>query len=107
MDRLLHTPQERRIGGHYPENQVILSEDAIVSIASAEHVADYRLKLRFSDGFERTVDFEQFLGTSTNPMIRAYLDIDKFTSFRVEHGDLIWDDYGLGFPIADLYEDKI
>ncbi len=40
-------------------------------------------------------------------MIRAYLDPQKFTNFTLEYGNLMWDDYGLCFPIADLYENNI
>jgi hypothetical protein len=44
---------------------------------------------------------------SRNPLIREYLKSERFNNFRVEDGDLIWDDYGLCFPIADLYENRI
>ena len=84
-----------------------LSEDAIIEIEGAEHISDYKLKLHFSDGTERVIDFEPFLRSSRNPMIRAYLEREKFVNFRVEYGDLVWDDYGLCFPIADLYENRI
>lgn len=107
MDRLLHTPQADRVETDYAENQVTLPDGAVVDIVGAERVSDYELKLRFSDGFERVIDFERFLKASRNPMIRAYLDPKKFGSFRLEHGDLLWDDYDLCFPIADLYEGRI
>jgi hypothetical protein len=84
-----------------------LLKGAIINIQSAERIADYKLRLTFSDGAERTIDFEPFLRASSNPQIRAYLDAVRFASFRIEDGDLIWDDYGLCFPIADLYEDKV
>jgi hypothetical protein len=84
-----------------------LSADAIVDIVQADRTSDYKLRLHFSDGVERIVDFEPFLQSSSNPLIRAYLDRGKFAKFRIEHGDLIWDDYGLCFPIADLYENRI
>ena len=84
-----------------------LSEDAVIEIFGAEHISDYKLKLHFSDGMERVIDFESFLRSSRNPMIRAYLEREKFGKFRLEYGDLVWDDYGLCFPIADLYENKI
>ena len=83
---------------------MILSDGAIVEITSAEYVADYKLRLRFSDGKERLVDFEPFLRDSLNPMIRVYLDLEKFKHFTVEYGDLHWNDYDLCFSIADLYE---
>lgn len=84
-----------------------LPEDAIVSIESAKHVGDYRIDLKFSDGVRQIVDFGPFLKRSTNPMIKAYLASEAFTRFVVKDGDLIWDDYELCFPVADLYEGNI
>jgi hypothetical protein len=86
---------------------VSLPEGAVIEIIRAEQVSAYRLRLHFSDGESRLVDFEPFLQESRNPMIRAYLDPKKFASFRLEYGDLVWNDYGLCFPIADLYENRI
>ena len=86
---------------------MILSDDAVINIVGAESVSDYKLKLYFSDGIERIIDFGPFLQKSRNPMIRAYLDPKKFANFRLEYGDLIWDEYGLCFPVADLYENRI
>jgi len=45
--------------------------------------------------------------SSLNPLIRAYLDLDKFKNFSIEYGNLFWNDYDLCFPIADLYEGRI
>ena len=86
---------------------MILSEDAVIEIQSAEYRADYKLWLQFSDDQERLVDFEPFLRRSRNPMIRAYLDVEKFKQFSLVYGDLQWNDYDLCFPIADLYEGRI
>ena len=88
-------------------DQIMLSEGAVIAIVRAEQVADYKLKLSFSDGAERGIDFEPFLRRSRNPRIRAYLDPQKFANFTLEYGNLMWDDYGLCFPIADLYENNI
>jgi len=84
-----------------------LSEGAVIEIVRAERLSDYKLRIYFSDGAERIVDFEPFLTSSQNPMIRTYLDPQKFANFQLDHGDLLWDDYGLCFPIADLYEGKV
>ena len=86
---------------------MILPEDAVIDIARVEQASDYKLKLYFSDGMERIIDFEPFLRGSRNPMIREYLDPKKFANFRLEYGELVWNDYGLCFPIADLYENRI
>lgn len=86
---------------------MMLSEGAVIDIVRVEQVSEYKLKLSFSDGVERVIDFEPFLRRSRNPMIRVYLDPRKFADFRLEYGNLMWNDYGLCFPIADLYENNI
>ncbi|MCE2690698.1 MAG: DUF2442 domain-containing protein [Betaproteobacteria bacterium] len=74
----------------------------VVNITSATQVGSFSLRLLFDDGTERVVDFESFLRRSRHPDIRAYLQPDKFGSFRLEHGDLVWGDWDLCFPISDL-----
>jgi hypothetical protein len=86
---------------------MILLQKMIIEILSAQYIEGYKIALAFSDGKKITVDFEPFLQKSTNPWIRRYLDLEKFKGFSLEYGDLIWDDYDLCFPIADLYEGGI
>ena len=78
-----------------------------IDLVCAEGLSDYKLKLCFSDGTDRVLDFEPFLHKSQNPMIRAYLDPQKFAGYWIDHGDLIWNDYGLCFPVADLFEGRL
>ena len=78
-----------------------------LSIVKAEYIKDYKIKLVFSDGKENTINFEPFLNSSGNPMTRKFLDLNEFKKFKIEYGDLIWNDYELCFPIIDLYEDNI
>ena len=87
-----------------------MSFPEIVNIEHVEHVGgrgSYVLRLHFSDGTSREVDFKTFLDTSKNPLIRAYLDPELFATYALKYGDLVWGDYELCFPIADLYEGKI
>ncbi len=86
---------------------MILLEDLVIDLESAEYVEDYKLRLQFSVGQKRIIDFEPFLRNSLNPLISKYLALDKFKKFSVEYGDLFWDDYDLCFPVADLYEGQI
>lgn len=86
---------------------MILPENLVINIETAEYVEDYNLRLEFSDGQERIIDFGPFLQNSLNPMIRKYLDLEMFKDFSLEYGDLVWGDYDLCFPIADLYEARI
>ena len=76
----------------------------VISIEKAEYINDYKISLLFSDGTRKIVDFEPFLQSSSNPMTTKFLKIDKFIDFTIDHGDLVWNDYELCFPIWDLYE---
>jgi hypothetical protein len=80
---------------------------AVLEIVQVKYLTGYVLRLTFKDGTVRRVDFEPFLRHSQHPAIRAYLDLAKFKSYRLEHGDLLWGDYDLCFPMADLYHGVI
>jgi hypothetical protein len=89
------------------EAPVKLVEGIGLDVVQAEHAGAHQLRLGFSDGTERIVDLGPFLDSSAHPAIRSFLAPDKFASFRVEQGDLLWGDYDLCFPVADLYEGRV
>ena len=78
-----------------------------IEIIDAQYLDNYRIKLHFSDDKEQIVDFRIFLENSTNPTTSKYLGLDLFKQFKIEYGDLIWNDYELCFPIIELYENTI
>jgi hypothetical protein len=80
---------------------------ATLNITVVEQVDDYALRLSFDEGTVQTVDFKPFLSISRHPDIRTYLDPARFAAFRIEYGELVWGDYDLCFPIADLYQNKL
>ena len=79
----------------------------LIDIRSAKYIVDFAIRVFFSDGFNRLVDFKPFLETSLHPSIRKYLDEDRFKQFEIVDGNLNWNDYDLIFPIGDLYEGKL
>jgi hypothetical protein len=79
----------------------------VINIVRAEPTGEYRLRLCFDDGTEQVVDFQPFLSHSSNPEIRAWLAPERFSTFRIEYGELVWGDYELCFPIIDLYRNCI
>ena len=79
----------------------------VISINKAEYKSEYKIYLRFSDEVEQTIDFAPFLLKSLNPMTKKYLDKSEFSKFKIEYGDLIWNDCEMCFPIWDLYNGKI
>ena len=79
----------------------------ITNITRVEQAGDYCLRLWFDDGSEQTVDFGPFLRDAQHPDVRAFLEPDKFRTFRLEQGDLLWGDYELCFPVADLHANNL
>jgi hypothetical protein len=79
----------------------------IIEIKSADYIGDFAIRVFFSDGFVRLVDFKPFLKSSLHPSIRKYLDEAKFIDFRIIDGNINWNDYDLIFPIEDLYQGKL
>jgi hypothetical protein len=78
-----------------------------IQIKSARYIGDFAIRVSFSDGFNRLVDFKPFLEISLHPSIRTYLDEAKFKNYEIVDGNLNWNDYDLIFPIEDLYEGKL
>ncbi len=79
----------------------------VISILEVVYKGDYKINFLFSDGVERTIDFESFLKKSKNSMTNKYLNKELFKSFSIEYGDIIWNDYELCFPIWDLHNGEI
>lgn len=79
----------------------------VINVVSATLVGPYRLQLVFDDGIVKEVDFGPFLSRARHPEIRAFLDVARFGTFHIEHGELIWGDYELCFPVIDLYTNQI
>jgi len=76
-------------------------------VKEAKYVPKYKVAINFNDGVRRVVDFGPFLKKATNPMLTKYRSLKEFKSFRIDHGDLMWGDYDMIFPISDLREGKI
>lgn len=79
----------------------------VINIVSVTQIDKYKLRLSFDDGVVQDVDFGKFLNKAPHPDIRAYLEENRFNTFRLEHGELVWGDYDLCFPIMGLYLNQI
>jgi hypothetical protein len=79
----------------------------LIGIKSAKYIGDFAIRIFFSDGFNRLVDFKPFLEISLHPAIRKYLDEGKFKHFDIIDNNLNWNNYDLIFPIDDLYQGKL
>lgn len=82
-------------------------QDDVIEIKAANYIGDFAIRLLFSDGTKRLVDFKPFLETSLHPSIRKYLDETRFMQFDIVDGNLNWNNYDLIFPLEDLYKGEI
>jgi Protein of unknown function (DUF2442) len=78
-----------------------------LEITGAKYVSGYKIRLTFNDGTVRIMDFGPFLAKALKPDTADYHDLRKFKAFRIEDGDLIWGDYQMIFPIADLHRGEL
>ncbi|MGD1085605.1 MAG: DUF2442 domain-containing protein [Verrucomicrobiota bacterium] len=78
-----------------------------LEITEAKYLYGYQVRLTFNDGTVRIMNFEPFLRRAHNPDITQYRQMRKFKSFRLDYGELMWGDYEMIFPIADLYRGEI
>lgn len=86
---------------------MIITEHKLIEITQVEYLGDYRLRLSFSDCSIRDIDFAPLLRQSTHPEFRKYLDAELFKAYTFEDGELMWGDFDLIFPIADIYSGHI
>ena len=78
-----------------------------LSIEEAQYLDKYKIKLKFNDGKESIIDLSNFISNSQHPDIQKYKDENLLKNFKLEYGEIQWNDYELAFPIYDLYQGKI
>jgi hypothetical protein len=78
-----------------------------IDIKSGRYIGDFAIRIYFSDGVSKLVDFKPFLESSLHPSIRKYLDESKFKEYKIIDGNLNWNDYDMIFPIEDLYKGRV
>jgi hypothetical protein len=78
-----------------------------LEIVQADYLSGYKIRLSFSDGLVRVMDFEPFLRKAMNPDITKYRQLRNFKKFHLHFGDLMWGDFDMIFPITDLHRGEI
>jgi Protein of unknown function (DUF2442)/Putative addiction module component len=84
-----------------------VNETKYLRITDAEYVSGHKISLTFNDGLVRVMDFGPFLRKAMNPQTTKFRSLRKFKMFHLQHGDLMWGDYDMIFPIEDLYRGEI
>jgi len=61
-------------------------------VAQVEALANFRLRVRFLDGTEGTVDMNGVVHSPAAGVFAALSDADRFAQLFVEHGAVTWPD---------------
>ncbi|WP_420576496.1 DUF2442 domain-containing protein [Ekhidna sp.] len=78
-----------------------------LAIKSAHYIGDFAIRISFTDGTEKMVDFKPFLNANKHPEIKKYEKEERFKQFKIVNGNLDWNDFELCFPLSDLYHNTI
>jgi hypothetical protein len=80
---------------------------SVLFVKSAKHLKSHILEIEFSNGEHRVIDFAPFIFSVGHPDYERYKSEAGFLDFKIEDGNLNWDDYTMIFPVEDLYAGKL
>lgn len=93
--------------GFESTTEFYIVDGKIIEIKSVKYIGDFAVRISFSDGVNKLVDFRPFLESSLHPSIRKYFDESRFREYQIIDGNLNWSDYDMIFPIEDLYQGRV
>ena len=62
----------------------------ILNIVKADYIRDYKIKIYFNDGLEKTIDLKTYIKEKKHPFFQPLKQVDEFKKFKV-HKTLFWD----------------
>ena len=75
-----------------------------IHVTAADYLSGYKILVKFNDGTQQVVNFEDFLMANPHPQHNEYLDNNKFRQFRIEKGTIVWgEDWDMIFPVEQLH----
>lgn len=75
----------------------------MIWVESAVHLGEYRLRLRFNDGTEGTVDLREIVCHDPRPVFRQASDLEVFRRFKVDMDTVVWE-HGLDLAPEFLHD---
>jgi len=73
-----------------------------IKIINAMYLGEYKILLTFNDNHTRIIDYSDLLNSSPYKNERKFINIELFQQFKLELGDLIWNDYDMCFQAKNL-----
>lgn len=75
-----------------------------LAVTNAKWLNAYVIKILFSDDTEKEVDFGPYLATHSHPYIDPFKDPERFKTFYVDNGNLVWgSNWDMIFPTWKLH----
>ncbi len=78
-----------------------------IAVRKAQVIEAFVLSVEFTDGKRTRVDIGPFLTKSKLPDIAKYRNAKQFARCEIVGGNVIWGDYEMLFPVAELYAGSI
>ncbi len=82
-------------------------ESKFPKVTDAKYIGDFAIRICFSDGHQKLVDFRSFIFDSPNPDMEKFKSEEYFKGFEIDRGNINWYEYEMIFPLKSLYEGKL
>ncbi len=80
----------------------------VIQVKNATYLDGFRLRVAFTDGKEKIVDFSKFINTNNKEALAKYKTSLHFKKFKIEQGNIVWGkNWDLIFPVQELYRGRI
>ena len=80
----------------------------IITVIAGQYAEGYKVRIMFSDGTWKSVDFEPFLFAYDRVFLNKYRKSSVFKRFKIEDGNVVWGkNWDLIFPVEQLHQGKI
>ena len=87
---------------------MIDTDTSLLQVVRAEYAGGVCLRIYFSDGASKTVDFAPFILKHPHPQYNHYLEPKNFKKFAIEYGNIVWGkNWDMVFPVEQLYSGKV
>ncbi|PKP42465.1 MAG: hypothetical protein CVT95_12485 [Bacteroidetes bacterium HGW-Bacteroidetes-12] len=78
-----------------------------MKIVTIKHIRNYLLEVVYENGTIKKIDLENFLKSSSHPLIRKYLDVNLFSQVYLdEFGTPCWGDNEFDINPENILNDK-
>ena len=85
-----------------------MNKTDVIEVKTATYIDGYRLRIAFSNGKEKIVDFSDFISANNKEALSKYKNSSHFKKFKVEQGNIVWGKtWDMVFPVHELYRGRI